>query len=91
MQIRALYDQKGRILAAVQVETTEAASGGSPTPQPEPKRGQRVGVFIVPPECAHLSFAQACAQLVVKAEGKRAILAPKPPQRRRNKGAAIRT
>jgi hypothetical protein len=90
MQIRALYDQKGRILAAVQVETTEAGSGGAPTPQPEAKRGQRLGVFTVPPECAHLSFAEACAQLVVKVRGKRATLALKPPQQRR-KGAAIRT
>ena len=79
MQIRALYDPQGRILAAVQVETAEAVGGGSPTPQPKPMRGQRVGVFTVPPECAHLSFAQVCAQLVVKTEGDRATLAPKRP------------
>jgi len=90
MQIRALYDNKGRILAAVQVETTEAATGSSPNPQPEPKRGQRVGVFTVPPECAHLSFAQACAQLVVKTDGKRATLAARPLRQRR-KGTALRT
>jgi hypothetical protein len=90
MRIRALYDQKGRILAAVQVVTTEAARGVSPTPQPEPKRGQRVGVFTVPPEYARLGFAQACAQLMVKDGGKRATLAPRLPQQRR-KGAATGT
>ena len=78
MQIRALYDQRGRILAAVHLETTDAASGGSPTPQPEPRRGQRVGVFTVPLEFAHLSFAEACTQLMVKGKGKRATLMPRP-------------
>lgn len=82
MQIRALYDKKGRILAAVQMKMTEAVRGRSPTPQPEPKRGQCVGVFTVPRECMHLSFAEACVQLVVKAEGKHATLAPRPQRRR---------
>jgi hypothetical protein len=80
MQIRALYDQRGRILAAVRIETTEAVA--PPPPQPEPKRGQRVGVFTVPPECAQLSFAQACAQLMVKVEGKSATLVPMRSKRR---------
>ena len=76
MKINALYDKEGRILAAVQVETSRAVA--SPAPQPVPKRGQRVGVFTVPKECGHLSFQQACVQLMVKSEGKNASLVPKP-------------
>jgi len=82
MQVHALYDRKGRILAAVQVDTTKAAP--SPAPRPKPKRGQSVGVFTVPAEHAHLSFAEACAQLMVKTEGKAAVLAAKPAKRRRS-------
>lgn len=81
MQIHALYDQKGRILAAVQMETPKTAM--SPPPQPKPKRGQSVGVFTVPREYAHLSFPEACAQLMVKAEGKQATLALRVPKQGR--------
>ena len=76
MKINALYDKEGRILAAAQVETSKAVA--SPTPQPVPRRGQRVGVFTMPKECGHLSFQQACVQLMVKAEGDRASLVLKP-------------
>ena len=82
MDIMALYDRKGRILAAVQVQATEAGGGGAPTPQPEPKRGQRVGEFTVPREYAHLSFSEACGELMVMTRGKHATLESRPPQRR---------
>lgn len=89
MQIKALYDRKGRILAAVQMQAMGAGEGATPAPQPEPKRGQRVGEFTVPRECAHLGFSQACAELMVITRGKDATLAPRSPQRR-SKGAPKR-
>jgi hypothetical protein len=76
MQITALYDSKGRILAAVQVQAeSEHGSSTIPQPQPQAKRGQRVGTFTVPSECAHLGFVEACSQLRIKIAGKRATLA----------------
>ena len=81
MQIRALYDGRGRILAAAQVETADTAKPSVPTPQPQPKHGQRVGLFTVPPEHAHLSFADACTRLVVKTVGKHAMLAALPTRK----------
>jgi hypothetical protein len=88
MQIRALYDQNGKILAAVHLDAAKVASHRHP--QPHPRHGQSVGDFTVPDEYTHFTFEQACAQLVVSGEGKHATLAPKSAQKRR-KGAAIRT
>src|SRR3954453_4124010 len=76
MKIHALYDDDGRIMAAVPVVTT--AKAATPTPQPVPRRGQRVGVFPLPKGCEHLSFPEACAQLMVKAVGQRASLVLRP-------------
>jgi hypothetical protein len=91
MQIRALYDQKGRILAAIELKATKAGSEASPVPQPQPLagRGQRVGDFTVPPECKHLSFAEVCSQLVISTIGKHSVLTPNSSPRRR-KGTAGR-
>ena len=72
MQIRALYDQTGRILAAVHLDA--ARGSPHPHPQPRPRDGQAVGDFTVPAEHAHLPFAGACARLRVKTEGKVAAL-----------------
>ena len=81
MQIKALYDKRGRILAAVQLLATNRGSGEVSPPQPQPKRGQLVGEFTVPREWAHLNLAQSCAQLVVKTQGKHATLVPKSLKR----------
>ena len=88
MQIRALYDQNGKILAAVHLDATKVAP--HPHPQPHPRHRQSVGDFTVPQEYAHLTFEQACAQLVVTGESKHATLASKSTKKRR-KGAAMRT
>jgi hypothetical protein len=74
MQIRALYDQNGKILAAVHLDAAKVAP--HPHPQPHPRHGQSVGDFTVPEEYTHLTFKQACAQLRVKVEGKLATLWP---------------
>jgi hypothetical protein len=78
MQIRALYDKTGRILAAVQMKTDEAGGVSAPPPQPQPRPGQSVGVFEVPADCSRLSFQDACAQLEVKSEGDKAVLVARP-------------
>jgi hypothetical protein len=74
MQIRALYDQNGKILAAVHLDAAKAAPHRHP--QPHPRHGQNVGDFTVPDEYTHLTFEQACVQLKVKVEGKLATLWP---------------
>ncbi len=72
MQIRALYDQNGRILAAVHLDAARVSR--HPHPQPRPREGQTVGDFMVPAEHSHLSFVEACAKLKVKTKGKAAAL-----------------
>jgi hypothetical protein len=72
MQIRALYDQTGRILAAVHLDAARVSV--HPHPHPRPRDGQAVGDFTVPAEHAHLSFVEACARLKVKTKGKVAAL-----------------
>jgi len=74
MQIKALYDTKGRILAAVQVQVEGAETESSPSPQPVPTRGQRVSLLTMPAEFEHLTFRQACMQMMVKVKGKQAVL-----------------
>ena len=70
MQIRALYDQTGKILAAVHLDAARV----SRHPHPRPREGQAVGDFMVPAEHSHLSFVEACARLKVKTKGKVADL-----------------
>jgi hypothetical protein len=68
MQIRALYDQTGRILAAVHLDAARVSR--HPHPHPRPRERQAVGDFMVPAEHSHLSFVEACARLKVKTKGK---------------------
>jgi hypothetical protein len=72
MQIRALYDRDGRILAAVHLDAARVSP--HPNPQPRPRDGQAVGDFTVPTEHAHLPFEEVCSRLRVKTEGKVAAL-----------------
>ncbi len=76
MRIRALYDRRGRILAAVQMQALDPSSKGTPAPQPQPQRGQRIGMFAVPRECADLTFAQVCVEMKVVTRARQASLAP---------------
>jgi hypothetical protein len=82
MQIRALYDNQGRILAAAHLDSPKTAGSTVPVPQPQAKRGQRVGTFTVPEEHRHFGFPQVCVELMVKGKGERATLALKPREGR---------
>lgn len=72
MKMHAMYDQTGRIVAAVRLD-----GGGTTKPhhqlgrrlrdvRPVVKPGHSSADLDVPPEHAHLTFAEACRKLIVE-------------------------
>ena len=68
MRIRALYDNNGKILAAVDLDAAAKAPHAYPQPQARAERGHAVQDFLIPEEYGHLSVAQACGQLRVRGD-----------------------
>lgn len=71
MKLHVMYDQSGRIIAAVRLDSDVTAKSdqvgrrlGSVRPVMTP--GHSSADLDVPPEHAHLTFAEACRQLVVE-------------------------
>ena len=73
MYLHLLYDRSGKVLAAVDLDREKDAPGVS-LPRPVAQRGQRTAEVAVPEEFRHLSFLEACTQLVVQAKRDGAML-----------------
>lgn len=65
MQIRALYDGDGKILAAVDLDAAAAAAHAYPQPRARAEEGHTVQDFELPQEYQHMSVAEACGRLRV--------------------------
>ena len=70
MKLHVMYDQSGRIIAAVRLDvdkTTEPNKLGRRLDgvRPVMKPGHSSADLDVPPEHAHLTFSEACRTLVV--------------------------
>jgi hypothetical protein len=77
MDLHVLFDRSGKILAAVELKSGSDSEGSAPSPRPEARRGQRTADVTVPDELSHLSFFEACTQLIVQVKGGRTTLIPK--------------
>jgi hypothetical protein len=81
MYLHVLYDRSGKVLAAVNLDREKDAPG-VPLPRPVAQRGQQTAEVSVPDEFRHLSFLEACTQLVVQAKGDSAMLVSRKPKPR---------
>jgi hypothetical protein len=70
MKIIALHDEKGAILAAVEVDS---ASSGGPVPVPVAAPGTSVDTFDVPASVHGYSLEEVCTQFRVDVGSKRLI------------------
>jgi len=61
MRLFVLYDQQGRIVAATRLDPHPRFE----PPLPEADPGQSSAELELPAEYAHLTFAQACRQMMV--------------------------
>lgn len=74
MKITALYNDRGAILAASQVdEGTYREPGHGPSPVPVAARGAKVGVFDVPATLSKRPLDEICTSLKVDIRSKRLV------------------
>jgi hypothetical protein len=86
MNLHALYDRSGKILAAVELKSNAADAY---LPRPVAQRGQRTADVSVPDEFRHLSFLEVCTQLAIRTKGNIVTLVPHERARRVTSSSSV--
>ena len=81
MKLHVMYDQSGRIVAAVRLDADAKQSrreGVAVPVRPVLKRGHASADLDVPAEHSHLAFHEACQRLMVDTSGDKHYLKARP-------------
>ena len=82
MKLHVMHDKSGKIVAAVRIDEDKSKPRHPgqriASPRPVPRRGFTSVELEVPVEHAHLSFKEACEQLMVGTSGPKPQLKLRP-------------